>query len=55
MAIADQDDKINDFNYDVTHHTDYKYGDYDFVLEVYKDLMMFGIVKGYKDNKKYNL
>ena len=35
----------NATNIEITHHTDYKNADYDFILEVYKDIMMFGIVK----------
>ncbi len=40
---------------EITQHIDYKYGDYDFIIEVYKDIMMFGILKDYKSLKKYNL
>ena len=37
---------LNDI--DLNYFIDYKYGDYDFVVEVYRDLMMFGLVKEYK-------
>ena len=40
----------------VIHYwTDLKNADFDFVIEVYRDILMFGIVPAYKANKKYNL
>lgn len=44
---------LNDI--DINYFVDYKYGDYDFVVEVYRDLMMFSIVKEYKQRKRYNI
>ena len=44
---------LNDI--DLNYFIDYKYGDYDFVIEVYRDLMMFSIVKEYKQRKRYNI
>jgi len=34
---------------------DLKSSDLSVVVEVYRDLMMIGVVPGYKDKKKYNL
>ena len=34
---------------------DFKAADYDILIEVFRDLMMFSIVKEYKQRKKYNL
>ena len=44
---------LNDI--DLNYFVDYKYGDYDFVVEVYRDLMMFSMVKEYKQRKRYNI
>ena len=39
---------LKEENIDVTWHLDYKYADYDFIIEVFRDIMMFSIVKEYK-------
>ena len=40
---------------EINFYTEYQYADYDFLIEVYRDIMMFGICKDYKTLKKYNL
>ena len=42
-------------NIEVNYFIDYRYGDYDFIVEVFRDLLMFSIVKEYKQRKKYNI
>ena len=43
---ADEPVTLKDIDY--SYNTDYKNADFDFVLEVFRDLMMFSIVKEYK-------
>jgi hypothetical protein len=44
-----------DDNIEVAFSTDYKNADFEFVIEVFRDLMMFSVVKEYKQRKKYNV
>lgn len=56
VTVSEEDENemtLNDI--DLNYFIDYKYGDYDFIVEVYRDLMMFSIVKEYKQRKKYNI
>jgi len=39
----------------VEHYTDYRSGDYDILVEIFKDILMLGIVRKYKLTRKYNL
>ena len=39
----------------VEYYIDLKTGDYDCLLEVYRDILMVGMVRHYKLLKKYNL
>lgn len=39
----------------LSSNIDYNSADFDILFEVYRDMLMFGIVKNYKDRKKYNL
>ena len=46
----------NDYaNISVNYFIDYRYGDFDFIVEVFRDLLMFSIVKEYKQRKRYNI
>jgi hypothetical protein len=53
--VPKEEDEINLNDINLNYFIDYKYGDYDFIVEVYRDLMMFSIVKEYKQRKRYNI
>ena len=53
--VPNDDNEMTLNDIDLNYFIDYKYGDYDFVIEVYRDLMMFSIVKEYKQRKRYNI
>ena len=40
---------------DLTSHIDFKFADYDMLIEVYRDVMVFALCKEYKTLRKYNL
>ena len=39
----------------LSSNIDYNSADFTIIFEVYRDMLMFGITKNYKDRKKYNL
>ena len=40
---------------DLSSHIDFKFADYDMLIEVYRDVMVFAVCKEYKTLRKYNL
>lgn len=51
---TDLENPLKEEHIGVNYHLDYKYADYDFIIEVFRDIMMFSIVKEYKQRKRYN-
>ena len=47
--------KENKDKMDLSSHIDFKFADYDLLLEVYRDVMVFAACKQYKERRKYNL
>lgn len=61
-VCEDQEEKAQDTNeelkeegLEISFSTDYKAADFDFIIEVFRDLMLFSIVKHYKQRHKYNV
>jgi len=54
-ATKNEDDVSQDDGLEISYSTDLKNADYDFVIEVFRDLMLFSIVKKYKERHRYNI